>query len=107
MKKKVLMFIAIFSIGILITYPAFAPSHALDSYCTIYNGYKDTANLFLQNGRIFSALLMYFYNLVKLPVDSMSFVALFFCNLFLTLAILKVFLVLGDKEENWIIKEII
>lgn len=107
MKKKVLMFIAIFSIGILITYPAFAPSHALDSYCTIYNGYKDTANLFLQNGRIFSALLMYFYNLVKLPVDSMSFVALFFCNLFLTLAILKVFLVLGDKEENWIIKGII
>ena len=107
MKKKILMFIAIFSIGILVTYPAFAPSHALDSYCTIYNGYKDTASWFLQNGRVFSALLMYFYNLVKLPVDSMSFVALFFFNFFLALAILKLFLVFSDKEENKVIKGII
>ena len=87
MKKKILLFILIFSVGILVTYPAFAPSHALDSYCTIFNGYNDTATWFLQNGRIFSALLMRFYDLVNLPVDSMNFVALFFFNLFLALAI--------------------
>lgn len=107
MKKKILLFIAIFSVGIIVTYPAFAPSHALDSYCTIYNGYKDTANWFLQNGRVFSALLMYFYNLVKLPVDSMNFVTLFFFNLFLALAITNLFLVFDDRKENKIVQGII
>lgn len=100
MKKKILLFILIFSVGILVTYPAFAPSHALDSYCTIFNGYNDTATWFLQNGRIFSALLMRFYDLVNLPVDSMNFVALFFFNLFLALAILKLYLVFSKNIEN-------
>lgn len=100
MKKKILLFISIFSVGILVTYPAFAPSHALDSYCTIFNGYNDTATWFLQNGRIFSALLMRFYDLVNLPVDSMNFVALFFFNLFLALAILKLYLVFSKNIEN-------
>lgn len=100
MKKKILLFISIFSVGILVTYPAFAPSHALDSYCTIFNGYNDTATWFLQNGRIFSALLMRFYDLVNLPVDSMNFVALFFFNLFLALAILKLYLVFSKNVEN-------
>ena len=107
MKKKILLFIAIFSIGIIVTYPAFAPSHALDSYCTIHNGYIDTASIFLQNGRIFSALLMYFYNLVSLPVDSMNFVTLFFFKLFLALAITKLFWIFSDKKENKIVQGII
>lgn len=100
MKKKILLFISIFSVGILVTYPAFAPSHALDSYCTIFNGYNDTASIFLQNGRIFSAFLMYFYDLISLPVDSMNFVALFFFNLFLALAILKLYLVFSKNRED-------
>lgn len=103
MKKKILLFISIFSVGILVIYPAFAPSHALDSYCTIFNGYNDTATWFLQNGRIFSALLMRFYDLVNLPVDSMNFVALFFFNLFLALAILKLYLVFSKNTENKVI----
>ena len=45
MKKKILLFIAIFSVGIIVTYPAFASSHALDSYCTIYNGYTTTGGI--------------------------------------------------------------
>lgn len=106
MKKKILLFIVIFSIGIIITYPAFVPSHSLDSYCTIYNGYVETGNWFLQNGRVFSALLMYFYNLVSLPVDSMNFVAVFFLNLFLALAILKLYLVL-ENTDNKVLKIIL
>ena len=107
MKKKILLFIAIFSVGIIVTYPAFAPSHALDSYCTIYNGYTETADWFLQNGRVFSALLIYFYNLVSLPVDSMNFVTMFFFNLFLTLAILKLYLVFSKNRENKIVRVIL
>lgn len=107
MKKKILLFIAIFSIGIIVTYPAFAPSHALDSYCTIHNGYVETGNWLLQNGRVFSALLMYFYNLVSLPVDSMNFVTLFFFNMFLALAITKLFWIFSDKKENRIVQGII
>ena len=100
MKKKILMFIVIFSIGIIVTYPAFAPSHALDSYCTIYNGYKETAAWFMQNGRVFSALLMWFYNLIHLPVDSMNFVTLFFLNLFLALTILKLYLFIFKDSDS-------
>lgn len=107
MKKKILLFIAIFSVGIIVTYPAFAPSHALDSYCTIYNGYRETAEWFLQNGRVFSALLMYFYNLVSLPVDSMNFVTMFFFNLFLALAILKLYLVFSKNRENKVVRVIL
>ena len=107
MKKKILLFIAIFSIGIIVTYPAFASSHALDSYCTIYNGYRETADWFLQNGRVFSALLMYFYNLVNLPVDSMNFVTMFFFNLFLALAILKLYLVFSKNRENKVVRVIL
>lgn len=107
MKKKILLFIAIFSIGIIVTYPAFAPSHALGGYCTIYNGYRETADWFLQNGRVFSALLMYFYNLVSLPVDSMNFVTMFFFNLFLALAILKLYLVFSKNRENKIVQVIL
>ena len=107
MKKKILLFIAIFSVGIIVTYPAFAPSHALDSYCTIYNGYRETAEWFLQNGRVFSALLMYFYNLVSLPVDSMNFVTMFFFNLFLALAILKLYFVFSKDRENKVVQVIL
>ena len=107
MKKKILLFVAIFSIGIIVTYPAFAPSHALDSYCTIYNGYRETADWFLQNGRVFSALLMYFYGLVSLPVDSMNFVTMLFFNLFLALAILKLYLVFSKNRENKIVRVIL
>ena len=98
MKKKILLFIIIFSIGIIVTYPAFASSHALDSYLTIYNGFKETGDLFLQDGRLFSAILMYFYDLINLPFDSMNFVTLFFLNIFLALAILKLYLF--DLLEN-------
>lgn len=107
MKKKILLFITIFSIGIIVTYSAFAPSHALDSYCTIYNGYVDTASTFLQNGRLFSALLMYFYSLVSLPVDSTNFVTMFFFNLFLAFAILKLFLIFSKNKENKLVQVIL
>lgn len=99
-KKKLLLFIVAFSIGIIVTYPAFVSSHALDSYCTIFNGYKTTGDMFLQNSRFFSAFLMYFYDMVNLPVDSMNFVALFFLNLFLALAIVKLYLIFSKNKTN-------
>ncbi len=99
MKRKVLQFLIIFSIGIIVTYPAFAASHALDSYCTMYNGYNDTALLFLQNGRVFSALFFWIFGLVGLPFDSIGFISAFLTNLFLAIAILKLYTVI-EKNLN-------
>ncbi len=107
MKKKILLFIIIFSIGIIVTYPAFASSHALDSYLTIYNGFKETGDLFLQDGRLFSAILMYFYDLINLPFDSMNFVTLFFLNIFLALAILKLYLFFSKYKAGKVMQIIL
>lgn len=107
MKKNILLFIIIFSIGIIVTYPAFASSHALDSYLTIYNGFKETGDLFLRDGRLFSAILMYFYDLVNLPFDSMNFVTLFFLDIFLTLAILKLYLFFSKNKDGKVMRIIL
>ena len=108
MKKNIILFIILFSLGIIVTYPSFASSHALDSYCTIYNGYNDTAIWFLQNGRIFSALLFWFYGLVNFPFDSMRFLSSFFANAFLAISILCLYNKMNTNlKDNKVIKGIL
>ena len=87
MKKKILIFLIIFSISIIITYPAFPPSHGLDSYCTMCNGYLKTGTWFLQNGRIFSYLFLLIANVIKLPFDSLGFISVLIGNAIVSLAI--------------------
>lgn len=96
-KNKILLFLTIFSISIIITFPAFATSHALDSYCTVAHGYLETANIFLESGRLFSALFMYLCNLISLPFDSIGYISALLMNLFLSLAIAKLYLVINKN----------
>ena len=95
MKKKLLIFITIFLIAMIITYAALPISHALDSYCTICHGYKDTAMLFLKNGRVFSYLFYLIFGLIKLPYDHLGIISVILGNLILSYTILKLYLVLN------------
>ncbi|MBR3362416.1 MAG: glucosyltransferase domain-containing protein [Bacilli bacterium] len=98
-KNKILLFLIIFSISIIVTYPAFAVSHGLDSYCTMCNEYKDTALWFLQNGRVFSALTLLIFDFLNIPYDSISFISSFLANLFLSFTILKLYLYLDENAK--------
>ena len=97
MKNKILFFLCVFSVGVIFTYPTFVSSHSLNSYCTIYNGYSQTAFWFLQNGRIFSALIFYIFSLINLPFSSLSFVSSFLTSLALALAVCKLYYIFNDK----------
>lgn len=106
MKKKIILFVVLFCFATIITSPNFVTTHALDSYCNMYGGYVSTATWFFQNGRVFSALMFLFYDLVNFPFDSISFVSAFGVNLCLTGAILTVYNIMSkvtDKKINKII----
>ena len=109
MKKQYLvLFLVVLSLGIIITYPSFVNSHALDSYCTIHNGFSNTALLFLQNGNVFSALAFYLFGIINFPFDSLSFISSFFTNVFLALAIVKLYSVFKNNLNlNGTIKQLI
>ena len=94
MKNKILLFIVIFSVANIFTFPAFTVTHGLDSYCTVYNGYSDTALWFAQNGRVITALFYYLFDFINLPMDSLGFVSAFLANIFLTLAIMRIYKVI-------------
>lgn len=95
MKNKILLFIVIFSVANIFTFPAFTVTHGLDSYCTVYNGYIDTAIWFAQNGRLITALCYCIFDFISLPMDSLGFVSAFLANIFLTLAIMKIYSVIS------------
>jgi hypothetical protein len=99
-KNKILLFLFILSLGIIVTYPAFVPSHALDSYCTIDHGYNNTALWFLQNGRIFSALFLWIRGVVNLPYDSIGFVSLFLSSIFIALSIICIYNSIKNKKNT-------
>ena len=106
MKKKIILFVIVFCFATIITSPNFVTTHALDSYCNMYGGYVSTATWFFQNGRVFSALMFLFYDLINFPFDSISFVSAFGVNLCLTGAILTVYNIMSkviDKKINKII----
>ena len=91
MKKNIILFLVVLSISIIITYPAFPPSHALDSYCTMCNGYVDTGIWFLQNGRIFSYLLFMIANGINLSYNALGFISVLFGNMVISLGIVLFF----------------
>ena len=99
MKNNILLFICLCSLGIIVTYPAFIPSHALDSYCTMYNGYGVTSTWFLQNGRVFSALLFIFYGAINLPFDSLGYLSLLFSNVFISISILLIYTYINRRKK--------
>ena len=103
MKNKILLFIIIFSVANIFTFPAFTVTHNLDSYCTVYNGYSDTALWFSQNGRLITALFYLLFNFINLPMDSLSFVSAFMANIFLALAVMIVYNVIKTniKPQNF------
>ena len=94
MKNKILIFLLVLSISIIFTYPAFPVSHALDSYCTVCNGYTKTSLWFLQNGRMFSAAFYYLFGYIQLPFYSLGFISALLGDIILTVSILVLFKVL-------------
>lgn len=90
-KQYLILFLVVFSLGIIITYPSFVNSHSLDSYCTIHNGFSNTALWFLQNGRLFSALAFYLFGFTGFPFDSLSFISSFFTNVFLGITVVTLY----------------
>lgn len=100
MKKKIYLFLIIFSIATIFTFPNFVMAHGMDGYCTLSNGFKETIEHFFVDGRPFSALLFWFFEITKLPFDSISFISAFFTNLFLSLSILFIFLKFENRVEN-------
>ena len=107
--NKLMLFLILFSVSIIVTYPSFAVSHGLDSYCTACNGYYGTALWFLQNGRIFSALAFVVFDFLNVPFDSLSFISSFLTDLFLSFTILKLYLYLDEnaKFKNSLTKVIV
>ena len=98
-KKDILLLFIIFSISIIITYPAFPPSHALDSYCTMCNGYQETAIWFLRNGRVFAYLFYMFFNLIKLPYNSLGYLSVLVGNFILSYTILRLYKEMKNKNK--------
>lgn len=96
MKKKIILFLIVLCVATIITSPNFVAAHGMDGYCTLSNGYQETINHYLLDGRLFSAILLLFWQCVHFPFDSISFASAFFANVFLSLAIATIFL----KYEN-------
>lgn len=99
MKKNIMLFIIILCLGIIITYPAFPISHALDSYCTIYNGYSKTALWFLQNGRVITFAFYNLFELIKLPMHSLGYISALLTNVFMSLSVISLY----DKFKSKIV----
>lgn len=97
MNKKIILFLIVFSIGVIFVYPAFPTSHTLDGYCTICNGYKETALSLLKNGKIFIGISYYLFNIFKIPFNSLGFISAFLSVLFLTIAIVKLYELLKNN----------
>lgn len=104
MKKKLLLFIVVFLITMIITYVAIPISHPLDSYCTMCNGYKDTAIWFLKNGRVFSYLFYNLFGLLNLSYDYLGMISIIIGNIILSYAIILLYKEL--KTDNKYLKYI-
>ena len=100
MKKKIILFLIVLSVATIITSPNFVVAHGMDGYCTLSNGYQETIQHYLLDGRPFSALLLLFWQWTKFPFDSISFVSAFFANVFLALAIVMIFLKYEGKIQS-------
>lgn len=96
-KNSTKKFIFIFLLGIIITGISILPTQADDAYCTIKNGYLITVQTFLEAGRIFTALVFYFYHVISLPFDLMGIIAIILSNVFLAISILLIFNFLNKK----------
>lgn len=90
-KKQILLFVSIFLFSIIFTITSLTISHGLDSYCTMCNGYKNTAIWFLQNGRIFSYLFYMLFDFIKLPYDSLRIISVITSNIILSITILLIY----------------
>ena len=90
-KNKIILFITILLFSIVFTISSITISHGLDSYCTMCNGYKNTAIWFLQNGRIFSYLFYLFFNIIKLPYDLLRVISVILSNIILTTTIILMY----------------
>ncbi len=103
-KQYLILFFVILGLGIIITFPSFANARTLDGYCTMHGGFFNTALLFLQNGRVFSALAFYIFNLIHFPFDSLNFISAIFTNIFLAFTIVKLYTVFQnilDLKEKY------
>lgn len=81
----------VFIFGLIITLPTLIPSYNVDGYCTYANGYLYAAKIFMKAGRIFTAFIFYFNNLIKLPMPIFSTISAILSNLFLALSINKLY----------------
>lgn len=100
MKNKILTFLVILSVGIIITYPSFLTTYNFDSYSFLTSNYKEIAENFIQNNEFIKGLFAYFFNIVNLPMDSLSFVSSFLTNIFLSLSVLIVLNILNKNIET-------
>lgn len=99
-KNKTILFITILLFSIIFTISSITVSHGLDSYCTMCNGYKNTAIWFLQNGRIFSYLFYMLFNVIKLPYDSIRVVSVILSNVILTTTIIIMYNQIKNNNHN-------
>ena len=90
-KKQITLFVIIFLFSIIFTFSSMTISHGLDSYCTMCNGYKNTAIWFLQNGRIFSYLFYIIFNIIKLPYNSLRIISVIISNIILSTTIVLMY----------------
>lgn len=97
MKNKIILFLIVFSLGIITIYPSFVNTHSLDSYCTIHYGYKYAVESFLQKGQPISTLSFIIFDYIKLPFDSLSFVSAFLTALFLSFSVIKIYSIINNN----------
>lgn len=103
-KEKILLFLTIFSIGIIFTYPTFTNTHYMNSFCTICNGYN-SFNILMSNGYWINGLIYLLYNLLNIPYDSMSYISSFIANIFLSLSVFSLYsnIKSTNKKNNYIL----
>lgn len=99
-KKQIIIFILLLLLSFLFTMSSINISHGLDSYCTMCNGYKNTAFWFLQNGRIFSYMFYNIFGLIKLPYDLLKPLSVIFSNIILTSTILILYNQITKQIKN-------
>lgn len=100
-KNNILLFLIVFLMGTLITISGLNIVHSLDSYCTMCNGYKETALWFLANGRVFSFIFYYIFGLIKLPYDYLKIVSILLSNIILSICVLIMYNSLKHKNKYY------
>lgn len=99
-KKPNSTFLILFCISAIIYIPFLIGHYATDTYNIAYVGYtKYLTNWYLNDGRLFSALILFISNILRLPVQAVNIISLLGAICINTITILTIYKQLNKYKE--------